>query len=225
MGKNFTYIHDFTYSNKEDINTPSNSPYLSGGFVSPETMAHNPRCTVLHFEKQWFGGWPGCMLGPECRNPRLECRNLRLETTGKREEFSDEGEKLWHGGQLKINPYSQEFDISRGSSQGPVQHGAVSYTPLLFEVRACGAEKNSALQVEHHKELAGLHLIIWHWKHPPRHREHPMPFTVSWANMPIRQGLSDIWRQSLTERQMPRQASGKDSGARETMEAGNKDFK
>lgn len=60
----------------------------------------------------------------------------------------------------KINPYSQESDISRGSFHGPVQHGAVSHTPLLFEVRSRGAEKNAALQEEYHKELAGFHLII-----------------------------------------------------------------
>lgn len=174
--KKCTYIHDPTYSNREDIDTLSNAPYLSGGFVPLETMAYTPRCTVLLFEKQWFGGWPGCMLGPECRSPRRE-------TKGQGEEFSDEGEKLWDGGQRKSVP-TPRFGISRGSCHGPVQHGAVSHTPLLSEVRSRGAEEN-LLQAEYRKELVGLHLIIRQWKHPPRHGERPMPFTVSWANMPV----------------------------------------
>lgn len=141
--KKFTYIHDSTYSNWENIDTPSNAPYLSGGFVSPETMAHNPRCTVLLFEKQWFEGWPGCMLGPECRS-------TRLEVIGK-EKFSDEGEKLWDGGQRKSTLTPRNLTSPGGHSRTSI----TCDTPLLFEVRSCGAEENSARQVEYHKELAG----------------------------------------------------------------------
>lgn len=127
-GKNFTYIHDSTYSNREGIDTPSNAPYLSGGFVSPETMAHTPRCTVLLFEKQWFGGWPGCVLGPECRSPRLE-------TIGKGEEFSDEGENLWDGGQRKSIPTPGIWHLQGVISRTSTTWSSVTHsTPLWGQI-------------------------------------------------------------------------------------------
>lgn len=153
---------------------------LTGKTLTPQVMPHiypvalfsqDALCPSL--EKQWFAGWPGCKLGPECRSPRLE-------TTRKGAEFSDEGEKLWDGRQRKSIPTPRNLASPGGqfTDQYNMEQCHAPHSSLRSEPR----ELRETLL----KELSGLHLITRQWEHPPRRREQPMPFTVSWANMPVK---------------------------------------